>query len=73
MAMLGAVQGSAMLVTWDDPYTDITVDYAVERSAAIGEPRAAESAKAIQLQPLEKGGYVESPKPIAPSRVGVDT
>lgn len=64
MAMFGAVQkGSALLATWDNPYTDIIVDY-----TAAPEPRLSaslalrESARAIQLQPLGKGGYVEIAK-----------
>ncbi|MBI4876060.1 MAG: hypothetical protein HY822_15595 [Acidobacteria bacterium] len=61
MAMFGAVQeGSALLVSWEDPYTDIVVDYATtprrELSAGFALRR---SARSIRLQPLGKGGYVE--------------
>jgi ActR/RegA family two-component response regulator len=61
MAMFGAVkEGSALLVSWEDPYTDIVVDYTTaprrELSAGFALSR---SARAIRLQPLGQGGYVE--------------
>ena len=64
MAMFGAVRnGSALLLSWTDPYTDIAVDYAPtpDRRLTMGlEMR--QSARAVRLQPLGKGGYVELAK-----------
>ena len=61
MAMFGAVRnGSALLATWEDPYTEIVADYAVSPqprlSISLGLRR---SAHAVRLQPLGRGGYVE--------------
>jgi hypothetical protein len=62
--MFGAVQkGSALLATWDDPCTDIVVDYAVAPERRLSASLVLrKSGKAIQLQPLGKGGYVEIAK-----------
>ena len=64
MSMFGAVQkGSALLVSWDDPYTEPLIDYAPKP-----EPRLTagfslrRSARSITIQPLGRGGYVEIAK-----------
>jgi hypothetical protein len=64
MAMFGAVKhGSALLATWDDPYTDIVVNYAVQ-----AQPRLSldlvlrNSARAVRLEPLGRGDYVDVAK-----------
>ena len=61
MAMFGAVKdGSALLATWESPYTDLVVEYAVaprkELTAGIALRRGARS---LVVQPLGRGGYVE--------------
>ena len=61
MAMFGAVRnGSALLATWQDPYTEILADYALspERRIALSLSLR-RSARAVRLQPLGHGGYVE--------------
>ena len=61
MAMFGAVKnGSALLATWEDPNTEIAADYAVspQRRLAISLVMR-HSARAVRLQPLGRGGYVE--------------
>ncbi len=64
MAMFGAVkQGSALLATWDDAYTDIELSYsgAPSRRLAVGLAMR-RSAHSVRLRPLGKGGYVEIAK-----------
>ncbi len=64
MAMFGAVQGgSALLLSWSDPYTNIKVDYAVEPERQLTMGLALRnSARSVRLQPLGRGGYVELAK-----------
>ena len=63
MAMFGAVRdGAAILLSWDDPYTDIVLEYSP------GPPRLSmslalrRSARRVRLEPLGRGGYVEIAK-----------
>lgn len=77
MAMAGAVKdGSAILLHWDDPYTEILVDYTAS-SAEEAESEGSgsrltmglslrQSATRVSLQPLGKGGYVEIAKAYRP-------
>jgi hypothetical protein len=64
MAMLGAVKhGSALLATWDDPFTEVQVDYgagSVRRMTMGLSMRGA--ARSVRLRPLGRGGYVEVAK-----------
>jgi hypothetical protein len=64
MAMLGAVKdGSALLASWDDPYTDIVADYSTTPTRRLTMQLALrKSARSVRLQPLGKGGYVEIAK-----------
>jgi hypothetical protein len=63
MAMFGAVKnGSALLLSWDDVYTDILVDYSVEPRRLTASLAMRRSAHAVRLQPLGRGGYVEIAK-----------
>jgi len=60
MAMLGAVkEGSALLVTWDAPYTELMVDYTVQPRQLTAGLALRDSARTLRLQPLGRGGYVE--------------
>jgi len=61
MAMFGAVDhGSALLATWQDPYTEILADYAVSPERRLSLSLALRrSARTVRLQPLGRGGYVE--------------
>ena len=61
MAMMGAVQkGSALLVSWDSPEAFLLVDHAVQPRPRLSAGIAfQESGRAVQLQPLGRGGYVE--------------
>jgi hypothetical protein len=73
MAMLGVVKnGSALLTTWDDPYTTILADYAIEPQRKLSLSLSfRQSARAVRFQPLGRGGYVEIAKayrPIAKQR-----
>jgi len=64
MAMFGAVQnGSALLISWSDPYTRIQLDYsgALGNRLTMGLSLRA-SATSIRFQPLGRGGYVEIAK-----------
>ncbi len=68
MAMFGAVKdGSALLATWESPYTDLVVEYAVaprkELTCGIALRR---DARSLVLQPLGRGGYVEIAKAYRP-------
>jgi hypothetical protein len=64
MAMFGAVQnGSALLAWWEDPYTDILVDYtATPRRELAAGLALRKSARSVRLRPLGRGGYVEIAK-----------
>jgi hypothetical protein len=64
MAMFGAVkEGSALLVSWQDPYTDILVEYTASPRRQLSAGFALRrSARSVRLQPLGKGGYVEIAK-----------
>ncbi|MGD0500832.1 MAG: DUF5696 domain-containing protein [Bryobacteraceae bacterium] len=68
MAMAGAVsKGSALLATWDNPYTAITVDYAVEPQRRLAMSLGLQgAARSVRLQPLGRGGYVEVAKAYRP-------
>ncbi len=68
MAMFGAVHnGSALLVDWEDPYTDIVVDYTTTTAEGDDPMLTAslclrKSARSVRLRPLGKAGYVEIAK-----------
>jgi hypothetical protein len=64
MAMMGAVKnGSALLVTWDAPYTDLIIDYSAEPRRQLTAGLALrENARTVRLQPLGRGGYAEIAK-----------
>jgi len=77
MAMAGAVKdGSAILLHWEDPYTEIVVDYtAASTGEAEGEGSGSkltmglslrQSANKVSLVPLGEGGYVEIAKAYRP-------
>ena len=73
MAMFGAVKnGSALLASWEDLYTDILYDYTTEPRRQLTAGLAFyRSSRALRLQPLGRGGYVEIAKayrPIARAR-----
>lgn len=61
MAMFGAVKnGSALLLSWDDPYTDILVDFATSPQKKLTMALAlSRSARSVRLYPIGRGGYVE--------------
>jgi hypothetical protein len=61
MAMFGAVRnGSALLATWEDSYTEILADYAVSPEHRLSISLALRrTAHSVRLQPLGRGGYVE--------------
>jgi hypothetical protein len=61
MAMFGGVRnGSALLATWVDPYTEILADYAVSPERRLSLSLALRrAAHGVRLQPLGRGGYVE--------------
>jgi len=64
MAMFGVVkEGSALLVTWTDPYTEVQVDYSIQPSPQLRMGLAMrERGQSVRLQPLGRGGYVEIAK-----------
>jgi hypothetical protein len=64
MAMFGAVkEGSALLVTWTDPYTEVQADYNLLPFPQLKMGLAMrESAQSVRLLPLGRGGYVEIAK-----------
>ena len=70
MAMAGAVSnGSAILLHWEDPYTEIVVDYTAEDVGAgkVGSRLTMglslrQSANKVSILPLGEGGYVEIAK-----------
>ncbi len=64
MSMFGAVkEGSALLVTWTDPYTEVQVDYGIQPAPQLRMGLAMrERAQSVRLQPLGRGGYVEIAK-----------
>jgi hypothetical protein len=68
MAMFGAVQGgSALLLSWEDPHTDILVDYVVEPSRRLTMALSmSKSARSVRMQPIGRGGYVEIAKAYRP-------
>ena len=68
MAMLGVVKnGSALLATWEDPYTTILADYAIQPRRQLSLSLSfRRSARSVRLQPLGRGGYVEIAKAYRP-------
>ncbi len=64
MAMFGAVHnGAAILLSWDDPYTDILVDYVTAPAPRLSMGLALRrTARSVRIQPLGRGGYVEIAK-----------
>jgi hypothetical protein len=64
MAMLGVVKkGSALLATWEDPYTTILADYSAEPRKKLSLSLSLrQSARSVRFQPLGRGGYVEIAK-----------
>ncbi|MGO9201251.1 MAG: DUF5696 domain-containing protein [Limisphaerales bacterium] len=64
MAMFGAVkEGSALLVTWTDPYTEVQVDYSLQPTPQLRMGLAMrQRSQSVCLQPLGRGGYVEIAK-----------
>jgi hypothetical protein len=73
MAMFGVVnKGSALLATWEDPYTVMVADYTVEPQRRLAMTLDLQrTARWVRLQPLGHGGYVEVSKayrPIAKQR-----
>jgi hypothetical protein len=61
MAMFGAVKnGSALLATWEDLYTDILYDYTTEPAQQLKASLAFyQSSPVLGLPPLGRGGYSE--------------
>jgi len=68
MAFAGAVdKGSALLASWDNPYTAIVVDYAVEPQRRLAMTLdLGRTARSVRFQPLGRGGYVEIAKAYRP-------
>jgi hypothetical protein len=68
MAMMGAVKnGSALLVTWDTPDTDLLIDYALTPKPLLTAGLALRGgSRAVRLEPLARGGYVEIAKAYRP-------
>ncbi len=67
MAMLGAVKnGSAMLVSWDAPYTDLIVSHTAQPRQLTAGLALRENARTVRFQPLGRGGYVEIAKAYRP-------
>ncbi len=64
MAMMGVVKnGSALMVAWDAPYTDLILEYSVEPRRQLTAGLALrETARTVRFQPLGRGGYVEVAK-----------
>jgi hypothetical protein len=64
MAMFGAVkEGSALLITWTDPYTEVQVDYHAQPAPELRMGLAMrESTQTVRFQPLGRGGYVQIAK-----------
>ena len=64
MAMFGTVkEGSALLVTWTDPSTEVQVDYSNQPAPQLTMGLAMRArAQSVSLQPLGRGGYVEIAK-----------
>jgi hypothetical protein len=78
MAMMGAVRsGSAVLVSWDTPYTDLLVHYSGQPDLTLHCGLAMRgTARKARIQPLGRGGYVEIAKAyraVAESRGLVET
>jgi uncharacterized protein DUF5696 len=61
MAMFGAVKnGSALLLSWNDPYTDILVDFAAAPQKKLTMALALRrSARSVRMYPVGRGGYVD--------------
>ncbi len=60
MAMFGAVkEGAALLVHWEDPYTDIISEYSPTPPRLTMSLALRRTARRVRLQPLGRGGYVE--------------
>ncbi len=68
MAMYGVVKnGSALLVTWEPPYADVIVDYAVAPVRRITSSIALRrGTRGFRILPLGRGGYVEIAKAYRP-------
>jgi len=67
MAFLGVVnKGSALLATWEDPYTVMVADYSVEPRRLAMTLDLQRTARAVRFQPLGRGGYVEIAKAYRP-------
>lgn len=68
MAMFGAVkEGSALLASWEDPYTDIELSYSGAPARRLAMSLVCrQSAHAVRLQPLGRGGYAEIAKAYRP-------
>ncbi len=64
MAMFGAVkEGSALLITWTDPYTEVQVDYSTQPAPQLRMGLAMrERTQSVRFEPLGRGGYVEIAK-----------
>ena len=63
MAMLGVVRdGAALLASWEDPYTEIVLDYAPSPSRLTASLALRRSAQRVHLRPLGYGGSVEIAK-----------
>jgi len=63
MAMLGAVQqGAALLVSWEDPYTEILLEYTKDPPRLRAGLALRRTARRVRLRPLGRGGYVEIAK-----------
>ena len=64
MAMMGAVKnGSALLVSWDAPDTDLLLDFELQPQHLLTAGLAMRSnARSVRLEPLGRGGYVEVAK-----------
>lgn len=64
MAMFGAVQeGSALLLSWPDPYTNIAVNYVAQPAPQLSMSlRLTQSSHTVRVQPLGAGNYVQIAK-----------
>jgi len=73
MAMFGAVRnGSALLATWEDPYTEILADYALSPKRQLSLSLSLRrTARSVRLEPLGRAGYVgiaQAYRPVARQR-----
>ncbi|MGC8794246.1 MAG: hypothetical protein ACP5U2_12735 [Bryobacteraceae bacterium] len=63
MAMLGVVRdGVALLASWDDPYTEIVLEYTPSPPRLAVSLALGRSARQVRLRPLGCGGYAEIAK-----------